>query len=151
MMENGYIINDLSPTHEGGYMFNDLSSADDSEVDVKPIVHVIEPVSGPQETDPQENSESKTLVKLEDIDEEQWSNICSNFDDPSSSGVRVKTEKNGSHEDTNSDFGTVGSVVTKTNTISQQSMTQIQAEVYNSPESTNSGFGSLVNNTTISP
>ena len=94
MMENGYIINDLSPTHEGGYMFNDLSPADDSEVDVKPIVHVIEPVSGPQETDPQENSEPKALVKLEEIDEEQWSNICSNLDDPTLSSVRVKTEKN---------------------------------------------------------
>ena len=106
MMENGYIINDLSPTHEGGYMFNDLSSVDNSEVDVKPIVHVIEPVSGPQETDPQEN-EPKALLKLEEIDEEQWSNICSNLDDPTSSTVRVKTEKNSSHENTNSDFGSL--------------------------------------------
>ena len=150
-MENGYIINDLSPTHEGGYMFNDLSPADDSEVDVKPIVHVIEPVSGPQETDPQENSEPKALVKLEEIDEEQWSNICSNLDDPTLSSVRVKTEKNNSHENTNADFGTVGSVVYKTNTVSPQSMTQIKTEVNNSPESTNSDFGSLASNTNISP
>ena len=151
MMENGYIINDLSPTHEGGYMFNDLSSADDSEVDVKPIVHVIEPVSGPQETDPQENRESKTLVKLEEIHEEQWSNICSNLDDPTSSSVRVKTEKNNGHENTNSDFGTVGSFAIKTNTVSPQSMTQIKAEANNSPESTNSDFGSQASNTNISP
>ena len=90
MMENGYIINDLSPTDEGGYMFNDLSPAADSEVDVKPIVHVIEPVSGPQETDLEENSEPKAFFKLEEIDEQQWSNICSNLDDPTSSCARIR-------------------------------------------------------------
>ena len=102
----------------------------------------------------QENTKSKTLVKLEEIDEEQWSNICSNLDDPTSStvrAVRVKTEKNNIHENTNSDFGTVGSVVTKTNTVSPQSMTQIKAEANNSSESTNSDFGLLASNTTISP
>ena len=108
-------------------------------------------MSGPEETDPQESSESKALVKLEEIDEEEWSNICSKLNDPTSSSVRVKTEKNNSHENTNSDFGTVGSVVTKTNTVSPQSMTQIKAEANNSSKSTNSDFGLLANNTTISP
>ena len=152
IMENGYIINDLSPTHESGYMFTDLSSADDSEIDldVKPTVRVIEPVSGPQETDPQENRESKALVKLEEIDDEQWSNLCTNLDDPTLSSVCVKTEEKYSHENTNFDFDTVGSLATKTDTVSPQNVTQIKTEENNSHRNSNSNFGSLASNTTLS-